>query len=284
MKRHERMNALLELLGERGRVDVDEAATALEVSAATMRRDMDALAEQQLLTRTRGGAVLSSVAYDLPIRYKHAHRAADKEAVAQAAAKLVERGDVVGLSGGTTTTEIARVLATRPEFAEAGPQPHLTIVTNSLNIANELAVRPQIKIVLTGGVAQSRSFELVGPFSELVLQQISLDIAFIGANGMDPRMGATVHDESEARVNRLMAERSRRAVVVADSSKIGTRCFARVGDADVFDTFITDNRAEESARREFTDRGLRVITASPQQAASSPASSQHHETVTIAED
>ncbi|AJT62942.1 hypothetical protein T261_1256 [Streptomyces lydicus] len=263
MKRHERMNALLELLGERGRVDVEEAATELEVSAATMRRDMDVLAEQQLLTRTRGGAVLSSVAYDLPIRYKHAHRSEEKEAVAKAAAKLVERGDVVGLSGGTTTTAIARVLATRPDFAEAGPQPHLTIVTNSLNIANELAVRPQIKIVLTGGVAHSRSFELVGPFSELVLQQISIDIAFIGANGMDPVMGATVHDEAEARVNRLMAERARRAVVVADSSKIGERCFARVGDADVFDTFITDNGAKEATRREFTDRGLKVVTARP---------------------
>ncbi|MGW2629216.1 DeoR/GlpR family DNA-binding transcription regulator [Streptomyces chattanoogensis] len=263
MKRHERMNALLELLGERGRVDVEEAATELEVSAATMRRDMDVLAEQQLLTRTRGGAVLSSVAYDLPIRYKHAHRSEEKEAVAKAAAKLVERGDVVGLSGGTTTTAIARVLATRPDFAEAGPQPHLTIVTNSLNIANELAVRPQIKIVLTGGVAHSRSFELVGPFSELVLQQISIDIAFIGANGMDPAMGATVHDEAEARVNRLMAERARRAVVVADSSKIGERCFARVGDADVFDTFITDSGAKEATRREFTDRGLKVVTARP---------------------
>ncbi|MFG2209562.1 DeoR/GlpR family DNA-binding transcription regulator [Streptomyces sp. NPDC048638] len=270
MKRHERMNALLELLGDRGRVDVEEAATELEVSAATMRRDMDTLAEQQLLTRTRGGAVLSSVAYDLPIRYKHAHRSTEKEAVAQAAAKLVERGDVVGLSGGTTTTAIARVLATRPEFAEAGPQPHLTIVTNSLNIANELAVRPQIKIVLTGGVAHSRSFELVGPFSELVLQQISVDIAFIGANGMDPVMGATVHDEAEARVNRLMAERARRAVVVADSSKIGERCFARVGDADVFDTFITDNRAPEATRREFTDRGLKVVTARPPGATSTP--------------
>ncbi|GAA3159066.1 DeoR/GlpR family DNA-binding transcription regulator [Streptomyces ramulosus] len=255
------MNALLELLGERGRVDVEEAATALEVSAATMRRDMDALAEQQLLTRTRGGAVLSSVAYDLPIRYKHAHRSEEKEAVAQAAARLVERGDVVGLSGGTTTTAIARALAVRPDFSEAGPQPHLTIVTNSLNIANELAVRPQIKIVLTGGVAHSRSFELVGPFSELVLQQISVDIAFIGANGMDPVMGATVHDEAEARINHLMAERARRAVVVADSSKIGARCFARIGGADVFDTFITDGSAPEQALREFTDRGLKVVTA-----------------------
>jgi DeoR family transcriptional regulator, aga operon transcriptional repressor len=263
MKRHERMNALLELLGDRGRVDVEEAATELEVSAATMRRDMDALAEQQLLVRTRGGAVLSSVAYDLPIRYKHGHRSAEKESVAKAAARLVERGDVVGLSGGTTTTAIARVLATRSDFAESDPQPQLTIVTNSLNIANELAVRPQIKIVLTGGVAHSRSYELVGPFSELVLQQISIDIAFIGANGVDPVMGATVHDEAEARINRLMAERARRAVIVADSSKIGQRCFARVGDADVFDTLITDGAVSEETRREFTERGVKVIAARP---------------------
>lgn len=263
MKRHERMNALLELLGERGRVEVEEAATTLEVSAATMRRDMDALAEQQLLTRTRGGAVLSSVTYDLPLRYKRGHHSAEKEAIAQAAARMVERGDAVGLSGGTTTTEIARALATRPEFAEPAPEPHLTVVTNSLNIANELAVRPQIKIVLTGGVAHSRSFELIGPYSELVLQQISMDVTFIGANGMDPAMGATVHDEAEARINRLMAERASRSVVVADSSKVGTRCFARVGDADVFSTFITDSGIREPARREFTERGLRVVTAKP---------------------
>lgn len=263
MKRHERMNALLELLGERGRVDVEEAATTLEVSAATMRRDMDALADQQLLTRTRGGAVLSSVTYDLPIRYKRGHHGAEKHAIALAAAKMVERGHAVGLSGGTTTTEIARALAVRPEFAEPGPQPHLTVVTNSLNIANELAVRPQIKIVLTGGVAHSRSFELIGPYSELVLQQISMDIAFIGANGVDPEMGATVHDEAEARINRLMAERASRAVVVADSSKVGTRCFARIGGGDVFGTFITDSGVREPVRKEFADSGLRVVTAKP---------------------
>jgi DeoR family transcriptional regulator, aga operon transcriptional repressor len=261
MKRPERMNALLELLGERGRLDVDEAATALEVSAATMRRDMDALAEQQLLTRTRGGAVLSSITYELPIRYKRGHHAAQKQAVADAAAAMVVRGDVVGLSGGTTTTEIARALATRPEFAEAGPQAHLTIVTNSLNIANELAVRPQIKIVLTGGVAHARSFELSGPFSELVLRQLTLDVAFIGVNGVDPRWGATVHDEAEATTNRLMAERAARAVVVADSSKLGVRCFAHVGGADVFGTFITDAGMDAASRKEFSDSGMQLVVA-----------------------
>lgn len=261
MKRHERMNALLELLGERGRLDVAEAATSLEVSLATMRRDMDALAEQQLLKRTRGGAVLAPVAYDLPIRYKRGHHADRKHAIAEAASAMVEEGDVVGLSGGTTTTEIARSLATRPEFAEAGPQARLTIVTNSLNIAAELAVRPQIRIVLTGGVAHSRSFELTGPYSEMVLRELSLDIAFIGVNGIDAQWGGTVHDEAEASTNRLMAERAARAVVVADSSKLGLRCFARVGRADVFGTLITDEDMAEAARQEFADQGLRVVTA-----------------------
>ncbi|QPP05643.1 DeoR/GlpR transcriptional regulator [Streptomyces bathyalis] len=262
MRRHERMNALLELLGERGRLDVAEAATSLEVSVATMRRDMDALAEQQLLKRTRGGAVLAPVAYDLPIRYKRGHHAS-KHAVAETAAAMVEEGDVVGLSGGTTTTEIARSLATRPEFAEAGPQARLTIVTNSLNIANELAVRPQIRIVLTGGVAHSRSFELTGPYSEMVLRQLTLDIAFIGVNGIDAQWGGTVHDEAEASTNRLMAERAARAVVVADSSKLGLRCFARVGGADVFGTLVTDAAMDEASRQKFTDQGLRVVTAAP---------------------
>ncbi|GAA1914606.1 DeoR/GlpR family DNA-binding transcription regulator [Streptantibioticus ferralitis] len=259
--RHERLTALLELLGERGQMGVEEAAGELGVSAATVRRDMDTLAEQQLLTRTRGGAVLSSVAYDLPIRYKGSQRAPEKRQIAQAASALVPRGSVVGLSGGTTTTEIARTLASRPDLAEPGPNPHLTVVTNALNIANELAVRPQIKIVLTGGVAQPRSFELVGPYSDLVLREVTMDIAFIGVNGLDPKVGATVHDEREARVNRLMAERATRPVVVSDSSKLGLRAFAAIGTCDLFDTLITDEGADEEIRREFAERGLRIITA-----------------------
>ncbi|PWI42863.1 DeoR/GlpR family DNA-binding transcription regulator [Streptomyces sp. ICBB 8177] len=261
MTRHERLNALLELLAERGQVQVDEAAEALEVSAATVRRDMDALAEQRLLTRTRGGAVLSSVAYDLPVRYRAAHRPQEKRHIAEAASALVSRGSVIGLSGGTTTTEIARTLAARPDLDEAGPRPNLTVVTNALNIAYELSVRPTVKIVLTGGVAHSRSFELVGPYSDLVLSRITMDVAFIGVNGVDPVVGATVHDEAEARVNRLMAERAGRAILVADSSKIGTRAFATIGGPELFDTLITDPALPSDSRKAFEEAGWQVATA-----------------------
>ena len=102
MKRYERLNTLLESLAEKGAIDVDELAEQLHVSAATIRRDLDHLGKQQLLTRTRGGAVANAVSYDLPLRYKTARFASEKQRIAQAAATLVRRGMVIGMNGGTT--------------------------------------------------------------------------------------------------------------------------------------------------------------------------------------
>lgn len=219
MSRDARWKALLELLVERGRLDVEEAATELEVSAATIRRDFDRLAEQQMLVRTRGGAVVHGVSYELPLRYKTARRASEKQRVAQAVAALVAPGEAVGLTGGTTTTEVARALAVRADLASGTPA--LTVVTNALNIANELAVRPQFKIVVTGGVARAQSYELIGPLADGVLGQVTLDVAVLGVVAFDVAHGAAAHDEAEAAINRLLCERAERVVVAADSSKLG---------------------------------------------------------------
>src|SRR5215831_12373279 len=121
MSRDARWKALLELLVERGRLDVEKAATELEVSAATIRRDLDQLAEQQMLIRTRGGAVAHGVSYELPLRYRTARNAPQKQRIAAAVAAMVGAGEVVGLTGGTTTTEIARALALRGDLAEGQP-------------------------------------------------------------------------------------------------------------------------------------------------------------------
>ncbi|MGH3366613.1 MAG: DeoR/GlpR family DNA-binding transcription regulator, partial [Nocardioidaceae bacterium] len=165
MNRMARLNSLLEILARDGRVSVEEAAERVGVSAATIRRDLDQLAQQQLLTRTRGGAVVNGVSYDLPLRYKTAKHAPEKQRIGSAAANLVPPGSVVGLNGGTTTTEVARVLATRADLNSTATGPALTVVTNALNIANELTVRPHVKIVLTGGVARPQSYELIGPLA-----------------------------------------------------------------------------------------------------------------------
>ncbi|MEV5955915.1 DeoR/GlpR family DNA-binding transcription regulator [Streptomyces sp. NPDC051987] len=258
MSRDARWKALLELLVERGRLEVEEAATELAVSAATIRRDLDQLAEQQLLVRTRGGAVVHGVSYELPLRYKTARQASQKQRIAKAVAELVAPGEAVGLTGGTTTTEVARALAVRGDLGTGTPA--LTIVTNALNIANELAVRPQFKIVVTGGVARPQSYELVGPLADGVLGQISLDVAVLGVVGFDVAHGAAAHDEAEAAVDRLLCERAARVIVAADSGKLGARAFARICPADLVDTLVTDAAAAPAVVRGFEEAGIRVLT------------------------
>ena len=261
MNRAERLAAVLDLLADSGQVEVDDIITRLGVSAATARRDLDTLAEQQLLTRTRGGAIGQSVAYDLPARYKQERHAPEKLQIARAASALVTRGDVVGLCGGTTSTAIAGVLSSRSDIAEASPHANLTVVTNAINIAAQLAMRPQIKTVVTGGVVHARSYELVGAYAESVLAHVRLDLAFIGVNGIDAVIGATVNDEREAAVNTLMAGRASRAVLVADSSKIGLVAFAALGALDQFSALITDAGISAEHLAAFADAGLEVIVA-----------------------
>lgn len=262
MNRSLRLASLLELLAERGQLQVDEIVDLLKVSPATARRDLDTLAEQQLLARTRGGALSLEVAYDLPIRYKSEQNTEQKQLIAAAASRLVAKDDIVGLCGGTTSTAIAAALGARADLTEHSGGASLTIVTNAVNIASQLAMRPQIKTVLTGGVLNPRSYELVGPFAEATLQELTIDIAFIGANGVDAAVGPTVHDELEAKVNSLMARRARRAVIVADSSKIGRRAFASMNLARSKTTLITDAGITPEQQRGFAESGMEVVVAS----------------------
>ncbi|MET9507535.1 DeoR/GlpR family DNA-binding transcription regulator [Streptomyces flavidovirens] len=265
MSKHERWSALLELLAAEGRLEVEEAATTLEVSAATIRRDLDELAEQQMLVRTRGGAIAHGVSYELPLRYKSSRHASEKQRIAAAAADLVADGDVVGLNGGTTTTEVARALALRASAGGgggggAGAGPVLTVVTNALNIAGELAVRPQIKLVVTGGVARPQTYELVGPLTMGVLNEVVLDVVILGVDGVDPELGVMAHQEDEASVSRLLTERSHRVIVVTDSSKMGKRAFARICGLDRIDVVVTDSAIPAEAAGRLTDAGIKVIT------------------------
>jgi DeoR family transcriptional regulator, aga operon transcriptional repressor len=257
--RDERWTALLDLLADRGRLDVEDAAAALGVSAATIRRDLDQLAEQRMLTRTRGGAVAHGVSYELPLRYKTARHASQKQRIGRAAAALVGVGEVVGLTGGTTTTEVARALALRGDLA-AAPRPALTVVTNALNIAGELVIRPQIKLVVTGGVARPQSYELTGPLAGGVLREITLDVAVLGIDAIDPEQGAFAHHEDEAGINRLLAERAHRVVVATDSSKIGRRAFARICAVEAVHTLVTDQDIPDAVADRFRAAGVTVTT------------------------
>lgn len=248
MRQADRLSIILEELSDGGSVNVTDLCQRLGVSAATIRRDLGLLEENRLLKRTHGGAVTQGLLYELPLRYKSARHQEEKRRIARAVAELIPEGAAIGLTGGTTTTEVARALIGRQE---------LTIVTNALNIASELAVRPNLRLVVTGGMARSASYELVGPLAEASLGEINLDVAVLGVDGISAEAGLTTHHEVEAHTNRALLERANVVVVVADGSKLGEVAFARICPIAAVHELITSG-ADPSAVAALREAGLAV--------------------------
>ena len=255
------MRQLLDLLAEHGRLSVTKAAQSLSVSAATVRRDFTTLASQQLVTRTHGGVVATSVAYNLPVRYRGGGDADIKERIAVAAVELVKPGQVVGFNGGTTTSATARRLAARADLAESSTRPALTVVTNALNIATEMVLRPHIRTVSLGGVARPQSYELVGPLAHAVLSEVWLDQLILGVDGFSAEGGASCFHEGEASINNLMVEQATEVTVVAAAEKLGRRSFARICGVEAVSTLVTDSSADAEIVAALQTKGLRVILA-----------------------
>jgi len=251
MRQADRLSVILEDLSDGGSVSVTDLCRRLGVSAATVRRDLGLLEDNRLLTRTHGGAVAQGLLYELPLRYKSARHQEEKRRIARAAVSMVHEGSAIGLTGGTTTTEVARSLVDMHE---------LTVVTNALNIASELAIRPNLRLVVTGGMARSASYELVGPLAEASLGEMNLDVAIVGVDGIAVKPGLTTHHEVEAHTNLSLMERARRVVVVADGSKVGRLAFARICGLDRVDELITDDSADAEELGAIESAGVRVTT------------------------
>lgn len=263
MKRQERLNHILDLLASNGQIDVEQIVQQLGISPATARRDLDSLDAASLLSRTHGGAVSNTVAYDLPSRYQREGSDSQKMQIAKLASSMVKIDTVVGLSGGTTTKAIATELGTRQDLVGEPGRITLTVVTNAVNIASLLAVRPHIRVMVTGGVLNERSYELVGPMAQNSLSKITLDLAFVGVNGLDPKIGAMVGDEMEAAVNEMMIQQSRNSYLVADSSKIGRSSFV-ILDRENLTGIITDHKVTDEQREALSGAGMPVMTELPQ--------------------
>ncbi|MFJ3788568.1 DeoR/GlpR family DNA-binding transcription regulator [Kitasatospora sp. NPDC090091] len=252
MLKADRATRILAHVAEEGSANVHVLSELLGVSGATVRRDLQELHDQGRLQRTRGGAVTGAVNLELPLRHRSEKQREEKRRIARAAAELVPEGAVVGLTGGTTTTELARVLAERGG---------ITVVTNAVNIAAELIVRPEVRLVVIGGLARSASYELVGPAADRMLAQYHFDLAFIGVDGLTADEGCTTHDEMEAQTDRAFLRGSARSVVLADSTKIGRVTFASICPlADIQDVVTDDGLAEEQEKA-LTDVGVRVQRA-----------------------
>lgn len=252
MLKADRMAAILKNIAEAGSVDVARISADLAVSPATLRRDLKALQDQGLLVRTHGGAVASGVGFELPLRHREARHQPQKRAIGRLAASLVPDGAVVGMTGGTTATEVARALPN-----DAG----ITVVTNALNIAAELVLRPSLRVVVVGGAARHASYELIGPAAELVIERYHLDVSFIGIDGLTVEEGCSTYDEMEAHTDHAFIRRARRTIVIADSTKLGKRTFARICRTDEMDDLVTDSAAEPEFLDRLRDAGVNVLMA-----------------------
>lgn len=253
MSRDERLRTIIELVeaAEQPRT-IDELADEIGVSAATIRRDIAVLAQQNVVSRAWGRVGRLGSLVEQPIGKRQLLFRAEKKRIAAAAAKLIPDGASIGLTGGTTTLAVARAIAGRER---------LTVVTNSLSVGVELAPRANIRLVMSGGVARTASFELSGPVALGSIDAYNLDLAVIGVDGIDVHAGCTTYDEAEAAVNALMVTRATRTVVVADATKIGKVGFAQICTPGEVDLMITDSRVSAEDVRTFTAAGIDVICA-----------------------
>lgn len=239
----------------RGSVRVSELTALLGVSDMTVRRDLDALAEAGLVEKVHGGATTPSrpPTGDPGLETRMHRRVREKEAIADAARALVRPGHVIGLTAGTTTLRLAHALRDVPS---------LTVVTNSVEIASALRRdgRPDITVVLTGGVYMSRD-TLVGPLAAATASSIHLDVLFLGVHGMAEDAGFTSPDLLETEIDRTFIATADKVVVVADSTKWDVRGLSRVADLDEVYALVTDTGLPARARRVLEQKVGRLLLA-----------------------
>lgn len=249
-KRSRRMTAMLDLIAESSSLTVHDIADRLRVSPATARRDLAHLGDRGLLVRTHGGAQAVDALNELPVALRDEQFPAAKRSIANAVAAIIPRRRyAVALSGGTTTANVARALAHHEE---------LTIVTNSLTIAQLVTTYPQLKVIMTGGILRPESLELVGILAEKTFNAVNLGTAILGADGVTTA-GVTTHDETEARTNSAMVTHAQKVIVVADGSKIGRLALAHVATLDEVDTLVTDSNADRDIVAAIRAGGTEVL-------------------------
>jgi DeoR family transcriptional regulator of aga operon len=245
-----RESRILDALSQRGFVSVAELQMELGCSDVTVRRDLARLNRHGLVRRTHGGAVKNG-SDELPFTSKVVEMSEAKKRIGEVAARMVCDGQAIGLTGGTTTQQVARALAARKD---------ITIVTNAITVAMELA-DSACRVIVTGGELRGTTYELVGPLSEPVAQQVHLDLVFVGVDGFSPETGLTTHNPMEARVNRVFIDRSDKVIVVTDHTKLGHKTFAQIAPAAAVQALVTDREAPSHILEAFETSGIEVITA-----------------------
>jgi DeoR family transcriptional regulator of aga operon len=249
-----RRQRMLAEIKEREFVRVGELSSRFGVSEVTVRGDLDSLAATGKVHRVRGGAIPRVIpTQEQPFEDSESSFAAEKVAIAQAAAALLEDGETVLIDVGTTAAATARAIAARTELDD------VVVFTNGLKTALELEpATPRVTVVVLGGTLRPLQHSLVDPLATLILEQISVKTVLLGCNGVDPHGGVTNINLPEAEVKKRMLAVATRRIVLADGGKLGRVEVARLCGVGDVDMVITGRSADTAVVEALRDRGCDV--------------------------
>ncbi|APU15369.1 MULTISPECIES: DeoR/GlpR family DNA-binding transcription regulator [Actinoalloteichus] len=249
----ERQQLLMQRARRDGRIDVMAASDELAVAPETIRRDLGALERQGLVRRVYGGAIpVERLDFEPGVSQRDATNAAEKERIARTAVALLPQRGTLLFDAGTTTTRLAGLLPSDRE---------LTVVTNALPVANQLAPRSHCTLFMLGGRIRGTTLAAVESWALDVLAGLTIDVGFFGANGFSPQRGCTTPDPVEAAVKAAMIRACRRRILLADSSKYGDDQFSRFAEISDIDVVVTDTRLDEVAVAALNEAESEVILA-----------------------
>src|SRR5579875_788865 len=227
-----RRGAIRGLLAERGEVAISALAAEFDVSAMTIRRDLEELEQRGIARRVRGGAISTvSRSYEPPFASRSAEASEAKRRIAAAAAAYVDYGETAILDVGSTTLALARHLRGRGG---------LTILTPSVHAAIELSGDPNTRVILTGGIVRPGELSLIGDLAERTFATLNCDVVFLGVGGVHPEKGLTEYNLDDTRVKRAAITAASRKVALADATKLGRVCLATIAPLHDIDVLITD--------------------------------------------
>lgn len=245
----ERLESIRKLLKQRGVMRVNDLCKELNVSPATIRRDLADLNSHGLAKRVHGGVVSVEGLLDEPVfDDKAGFSAKEKQSIAETALKFIKPNSSIFLDGGSTVLALARLITDIPR---------LTVVTNSLRVAHVLSASGP-RLIVTGGELRRLSQTFVGPTTAPGLEQVYIDIAFMGTIGITDREGLTTTDPAEAFTKKTVIQRARQVILLADHSKLGKVSFAKFGAIEDVDILVTDSRANRNFLGKLREKGVKV--------------------------
>jgi DeoR/GlpR family transcriptional regulator of sugar metabolism len=246
----ERRQEILRQVELLGRVSVAELSQQLGVSEVTIRADLQALAGQNLVVRTHGGAIPAGNMYELALTLRRQRQVQEKSRIGQAGAALVLDGDAIFLDSSSTVLAIVRHLKNHR---------HLTIITNSLAIAQEMQDTPSIRVVMSGGTLQRETASFIGVDGLEFLRKFNIQKGFFGAHGLNLPEGLTDVSADEAEVKRVLVGMCRQTIAVLDATKWGRVGLASFARPEQIDTVITDAHAPADLMEQVRSTGIEIV-------------------------